>query len=255
MLNILYQMNRDQVKALSERTNLAFLPVSPCEAHGPHLPVSADVITAFTMAKDCARKLEDQGIESLIATPITYCIADLCKFPGTITIRYETMVNIVEDVCLGLAKTGFTKVVLLSGHAEPSSMDAIKEGANNVKKVIPEFEFMFSDWFAKALPLTYKDICKGEHPEFDIHAGEIETAQLMYVCPEWVDTDVAKTLPANHAAEFFFAKLEAGAQSFAEAGAPNTYFGSPAVATAEVGRKIFDVVSDFILNEMKENLK
>lgn len=55
MLNILYQMNRDQVKALSERTNLAFLPVSPCEAHGPHLPVSADVITAFTMAKDCAR--------------------------------------------------------------------------------------------------------------------------------------------------------------------------------------------------------
>ncbi len=64
MLNILYQMNRDQVKALSERTNLAFLPVSPCEAHGPHLPVS-DVITAFTMAKDCARKLE-QGIESLI---------------------------------------------------------------------------------------------------------------------------------------------------------------------------------------------
>ena len=70
MLNILYQMNRDQVKALSERTNLAFLPVSPCEAHGPHLPVSADVITAFTMAKDCARKLEDQGIESLIATQL-----------------------------------------------------------------------------------------------------------------------------------------------------------------------------------------
>ncbi len=77
-------------------------------------------------------------------------------------------------------------------------MDAIKEGANNVKKVIPEFEFMFSDWFAKKpLPLTYKDICKGEHPEFDIHAGEIETAQLMYVCPEWVDMDVTKTLPCK----------------------------------------------------------
>ncbi len=255
MENILYKMNRDQVKALSERTNLAFLPISPCEAHGPHLPVSADVITAFTMARDCARKLADKGIESLIATPITYCIADVCDFPGTITIRYETLVNIVEDVCMGLVKNGFTEVVVLSGHAEPASMDAIREAGANVKKAHPEFKFVFSDWFAKALPLTYKDICMGPHPEFDIHAGEIETAQLMYVCPDWVDAEKAYTLPDNHAAEFFFDKLAAGASGFADAGAPDTYFGSPASATAETGRKIFDVVSDFILDEMNENLR
>ena len=44
MLNKMHAMNRDQFKELSTKTDLAFLPVSPMEAHGPHLPLSADVL-------------------------------------------------------------------------------------------------------------------------------------------------------------------------------------------------------------------
>lgn len=47
MDNIMYSMNRESFKWLSEKTNLAFLPISPMEAHGPHLPLSTDVLTAL----------------------------------------------------------------------------------------------------------------------------------------------------------------------------------------------------------------
>lgn len=50
-------MNREQFRELMEKADLAFLPVSPMEAHGPHLPLSSDVLTACQMSDDTARKL------------------------------------------------------------------------------------------------------------------------------------------------------------------------------------------------------
>lgn len=252
--NEMFSMNREQFKALSERTDLAFLPVSPMEAHGPHLPLSADVQTATQMCRDASRKLADQGVESLIAAPINYCLADAAScFPGTTTIRFETLAAIVEDVCTSLARQGFRRFMLVSGHAEDASIEAICQGAERVKATYPDFKYHFSEFFTKGLPLTY-DICKGAHPEWDIHAGEIETSQILYLHPEWVDQETQRTLPPNHAAEHFGEKLAAGCDNFIDLGAPNTYFGDPAAATAETGRKIFDIVADFIVGEVKEYL-
>lgn len=254
MLNHMFSMNREQFKALLAKADLAFLPVSPMEAHGPHLPLSADVLTACQMCDDTARKLQDQGIESLIAAPINYCLADVAScFPGTTTIRAETLTAIIEDVCTSLAGRGFKKMVLISGHAEPASIEAIIQGAENVKKKYPDFKFIFSEWFTKGLPLTYH-VLRGEHPEWDIHAGEIETSQILYVRPEWVDEKVLRMLEVNNAAEHFGERLEAGADNFIDLGAPNTYFGDPAKSTPETGRKVFDIVSDFILKEIEDNL-
>lgn|GEM_PF-590396 len=253
MKNFMFSMNREEFKELMRKTDLAFLPVSPMEAHGPHLPLSTDVLTATQMCIDASRKLQDEGIESLIASPINYCLADACHFPGTATIRFETLAAIVEDVCTSLAEWGFRKFMIVSGHAEGPSIEAIKQGAENVKKKYPDFKFYFSDFFASGLPLTF-DLCRGEHPEWDIHAGEIETAQVLYMHPEWVDIKTCRTLPANHAAEHFFEKIDAGADNFADLGAPNTYFGDPAAATGELGRKICDIVADFVAGEVKENL-
>ncbi|MDD3222333.1 MAG: creatininase family protein [Clostridia bacterium] len=254
MLNKMYAMNRESFNELTKKTDLAFLPVSPMEAHGPHLPLSSDVITACQMAEDTARKLQDEGIESLIATPITYCLADVAScFSGTTTIRAETLTAIVEDVCTSLARQGFKKIMLISGHAEGPSIDAIVQGAANVQAKYPDFRFHFSDFFVKGLPLAYH-VCRGEHPEWDMHAGEIETSQIMYVHPEWVDMDALKDLPPNHAGEHFFEKWDQGCDNFIDLGAPNTYFGDPAISTAETGRKIFDIVADFIVKEAKDNL-
>ncbi len=254
MLNRMFSMNREQFRSLAKVTNLAFLPVSPMEAHGPHLPLSTDVLTACQMSEDAARKLQAEGMEALIASPINYCLADAAScFPGTTTIRAETLAAIVEDVCTAFARQGFKKIMLISGHAEGPSIDAILQGANNVKRISPDFTYHFSEFFTKGLPLTFH-VCKGEHPEWDIHAGEIETSQILYIRPELVDMEILKTLEPNYAAKHFFEKWEAGINNFIDLGAPNAYFGDPASATAETGRKIFDIISDFIVQEVKDNL-
>lgn len=254
MSHFMFTMNREQFKELMGQTDLAFLPVSPMEAHGPHLPLSTDVLTALHMCLDAQRKLEDEGVESLVASPINYCLADMAScFPGTTTIRYETLAAIVQDVCTGLAGWGFKRIMIVSGHAEPASIDAIKEGAERVKAAYPDFKFHFSDFFAKGLPLTYSFL-RSEHPENDAHAGEIETSQIMYVHPELVDVKTARTLQPNNAWATLGEKIEAGARNFIEVGATDTYMGDPSVATAETGRRINDVVAGFIADEVKQFL-
>ena len=115
MVNHMFSINREQFRRLMEKAELAFLPVSPMEAHGPHLPLSSDVLTACQMCEDAARKLQDKGVESLIASPVNYCLADVAScFPGTTTIRAETLTAIIEDVCASLAGRGFKKMVLIT---------------------------------------------------------------------------------------------------------------------------------------------
>ena len=98
-------------------------------------------------------------------------------------------------------------MVFIGGHAEPANMEAIIQEGENVKKKYPDFKYFFSEWFTKGLPLTYH-VLREEHPKCDIHAGQIESSQIMYICPEWVDEEAMRTLKVNNEAEFFGESLQ-----------------------------------------------
>ena len=62
-------------EALKERP-VALLPVGAIEAHGPHLPVTADSIIATEMAKRGAAKLLEHGVHALILPPVNFTVAE-----------------------------------------------------------------------------------------------------------------------------------------------------------------------------------
>ena len=63
------------------------LPTGSTEAHGPHLPLSTDVIIAEEMAIRAARKLEARGEVARVLPPITYSVTDFSEgFAGSISI-------------------------------------------------------------------------------------------------------------------------------------------------------------------------
>src|SRR5262245_62204355 len=81
------------------------LPVGSTEAHGPHLPLSADVIIAEEMAACAARTLEARGEAALTLPPLAYSVTDFSEgFPGSVSIRAETATALVSDILLSLVK-------------------------------------------------------------------------------------------------------------------------------------------------------
>src|SRR5688572_28487364 len=96
------------------------LAVGSTEAHGPHLPLSADVILAAEMARRAARTLEARGEAVLTLPPLAYSVTDFSEgFTGSVSIRAETATDLVGDILLSLIKQSFTRIAIANAHLEP----------------------------------------------------------------------------------------------------------------------------------------
>ena len=197
------------------------------------------------------------GKKEYPATPITYCHADVTNcFPGNTSLRPETVTAMIEDICVSLADSGFYNIIVTSGHADPTNAAAVKQGFVNANARNPKVNAVNSEWFDKGIVNGgAKEAFNCEHPEWDLHAGESETAFNLFRNPELIDMNQVAALKANWEGEFLFPRILGGAKDFLECGAPDAYFGDPASATAENGDRQYDIFSDIVVEEVLELLK
>lgn len=243
-LNHLERMTYPQVERLASRTELALLPVGPVEAHGPHLPLGTDLIAASELCERGARELAARGVECLVAPLLPYCLAEVAApFAGTVTVRAEVVAALVADICRGLARSGFRRTLVVSGHAEEENLAALRAGAAQAGELV-----RVSRWYEDALPkLVY--LLEEEHPEHDLHAGEWETALVLLRTPELVDRRALASLPPNWATRDISERRAAGARTFPELGAPEAYCGDPRRATPETGERLYAALGEFVAQE------
>ncbi len=247
LLNYLEQMTYPQVERLASRTDIALLPVGPPEAHGPHLPVGTDLIAARELCERAARELVGRGTECLIAPVLSYCLAEVSSpFPGTITIRAEVVTALVADICRGLARSGFGRTLIVSGHAEEENLAALRAGAEQAGKAEALVEV--SRWYGHALPRLLH-LLEEEHPEYDVHAGEWETALVLLRAPELVDRRALGALPPNWETRNISERRAAGARTFPELGAPEAYCGDPRRATSKTAENLYAALGKFVAEE------
>ncbi|MDQ3913169.1 MAG: creatininase family protein [Actinomycetota bacterium] len=246
-LHYMERMTYPQVERLATRTELALLPVGPPEAHGPHLPLGTDLLAARELCERASRKLMAQGAECLIAPLLPYCLAEVAKpFPGTITVRAEVVAALVADICRGLDRSGFRRILIISGHAEEENLEALRTGAAQAGKVGALVEV--SRWYDDALP-GLLHLLEEDYPEYDIHAGEWETALLLLRAPELVDQTALDALPPNWETSNISERRAAGAQTFPELGAPKAYCGDPRRATPGVAETLYAALGKFVAGE------
>jgi creatinine amidohydrolase len=246
-LHYLERMTYPQVERLAARTDLALLPVAPPEAHGPHLPVGTDLIAARELCDRAAHELAARRIECLIAPLLPYCLADVAgPFPGTITVRAEVVAALVADICRGLARSGFRRTLVVSGHAEEENLAALRAGAKQA--VVAGASARVSRWYGDALPRLLH-LLQEDYPEYDIHAGEWETALVLLRAPELVDRASLDALPPNWETRNIAERRAAGARTFPELGVPEAYCGDPRRATPATGEALYAALGRFVAEE------
>lgn len=251
-LYYLSKMNTKQVQVLQKDCDLAFVPIGPTEVHSYYLPTMTDVVLAEEVCKRAAERLEKRGIKTLIAPPIEYCVADgLNTFPGNTTLRMSTVSALIEDVCISLSKWGFKNVVIIVGHGEPRNTEAILEGLKSAMNKDNTLNARFSEWTSKGMK-NAEYLFKSEHPELEIHAGEHEVGMMLLRHPELVDREALNATEPLWATPDFWEKVSSHdpVYTFPELGAPDGYLGNPRVGTAETADKVFDVVADYVCEEV-----
>lgn len=108
----LHERRWPEIRAHLERDDVALLPVGSTEQHGRHLPVMTDAAEAIAVAVGAAARA---GV--LVAPPLWYgWTAHHMAYPGTLTLRAETLTAVVEDVCQSLLYQGFGRLIIINGH-------------------------------------------------------------------------------------------------------------------------------------------
>jgi creatinine amidohydrolase len=228
----------EALRDLDKAALWVILPVGATEAHGPHLPLSTDVIIAEAMAEAGAAALSARGVRSLIAPALAYTSAGYAAgFPGTVSVRPETVTALIVDIAQALAGHGFGRLLIANAHLEPAHIASLHAA---VRVLAGELEIVFPDVTQKPWALRLTD----EFKSGACHAGQYEGSIVLAARPELVNQGLAQSLPENPAS--LSRAIRDGKSTFEAAGGARAYFGSPARASAEEGRATLAVLGQIL---------
>jgi creatinine amidohydrolase len=239
------------IQAYLQRNDLILIPMASTEQHGPHLPLSTDSVTAYEVSR---RAAEQAGV---LYTPTVWTgyspqhMRGPGQGMGTITVRAETLLNLLYDIARSLIHHGFNKLIFVNGHG------------SNIKVIDPVLRRIRYDTgamvaFYKPYAERYMGLIKDlmENPPEETpgwHASELETSQMLAHdarlvrmdraamtethIPRWLPDSFSKAdgAPDVQFAGYQYFQFPMDHDEFTETGV----IGNPMRASAEKGEEAF----------------
>lgn len=133
------EMNWQQVERWLENDDRCVLPIGSCEQHA-HLSLAVDAILAEKVAVDAAAPL---GVP--VFPPMNYGLAPyFLAYPGTVSLRVETLLAVVRDILASLEQSGFRRVLIVNGHGGNSPVGALGQ---EWMATHPDVQIKFHNWW------------------------------------------------------------------------------------------------------------
>lgn len=206
--------------------SLAVLPVGACEQHGPHLPIGTDAMVTGWLAEQVSRNLG-----ALQLPVLAYgTSAEHRGFPGTMSLRPETLAAVVQDIVDSCAASGITRISVVSGHGgnwvlRPAIRDINARHPDRTVGLVPE-AVIWADSFAG-----------------DLHAGATETSMVMHLDPGAVGTAPPDFVPdAPREALDILSMREL---------TPDGVWGHPSKASADHGKQYLTAMVERVTDYLK----
>jgi len=179
------EMTWEEIQDYLKKNDIVIVPIGSTEQHGPHLPIGCDSLVAIGLAEETAKRTQ------VIVTPPTW-FGDSphhMAFPGTISLRSETIIQLMKDICKSLIHHGFKKIIVINGH-RGANIPALKIAMKRVKEECPTVFMAIVDPFDIGASIA-KEIRESAPGEI-FHAEELETSHLLYLYPNLVHMEKAK---------------------------------------------------------------
>lgn len=230
---------------------IAILPTGATEAHGPHLPLQTDRVIAQAMADRSAEILAEEGLPVLVLPPLDYTAAPFARgFVGTISVRPETVTALVVDIAAALARQGVGVLALANAHLDPAHLGALYAAREEIHRQPenPPLRVVFPDVTRRPWALRLTE----EFKSGACHAGRYEGSIVMAARPDLVRDDVRAGLEP-HLTSLSDA-IRNGVGSFEAAGGEDAYFGDPAAASADEGRRTIQILGEILAESVRSEL-
>mgnify|MGYP001362139858 CR=1 FL=1 len=176
----LNELTWPEVELYLKTNDICIVPVGSTEQHGPAGPLGLDAYVAISLAEDTAKQA---GV--LTTPPLWFSDASHhMAFPGTISLRTETLMEVIKDIGRSLARHGFRKIIFINGH-KGTNLPALSTAVRALhERELPEVLFAVADPLHLARSAAGKIKETREH-----HAGELEMSHVYYKFPDLIRMD------------------------------------------------------------------
>jgi creatinine amidohydrolase len=237
------------LKDLDPDSTIAILPAGAIEAHGPHLPLGTDLIIATAMARAGARRLAARGLHVVLLPALPFAPAPFAAaFAGTIDTPPGSTTDLVVGVARSLARHGVRLTALANAHHDPAHVRALHAAAEAVA-ADGKATIVFPDLTRR----RWAERLTGEFRSGACHAGRYEGSIVLAEQPDQVDRNAMKDLLPNPRS--LVEAIREGCHTFEAAGGPHAYFGWPADATADEGKRTIDILGAILEEAAMEILE
>ena len=186
----LKEMTATELGEALKTADIAVLAFGAVENHASHLPLGADNFQGEELIKRTAARLTEMGLPAVPA----FCVpfgAQTNRFEryspvGDICLTQNTFIKLVEELSLSLIATGFKRLVFCVSHAE--SHASLHVAAKNLGD-LHNVPVIIADWIPPMRSEWPKFL---KNPTHQGHGGEDETACVMAIVPELVNTSGVK---------------------------------------------------------------
>ncbi len=232
---------------------VAVLPVAAIEQHGPHLPVSVDTTLVDGVI---AATLPHLGATRALFLPTQQVgkSNEHQRFPGTLTLKAETLIALWTELGECVHRAGIKKLVLFNSHGgQISVMDIV---ARDLRVRLDMLVFSVN-WFTLPLGDEVNELFTADEHRFGIHGGDMETSMMLALAPNIVDMSQARDFKSSSQARHekypilgngSSAKMGWQTQDYNPMGA----CGNAAIATAEKGHAVINASGQKLAQLLQE---
>ncbi|NDJ21946.1 creatininase family protein [Nostoc sp. B(2019)] len=242
---LLHLSTWQEVEAYLQQSQGIILPIGSTEQHGPTGLIGTDAICAEAIARGVG-----DATQAIVGPTINVGMAlHHTAFPGTISLRPSTLIQVVQEYVTCLAKAGFTKFYFINGHG--GNIATLKAAFSETYAHLEDLQIanaqrvqcQVANWFMCGS--VYKLAKELYGNQEGSHATPSEVALTQYVYPEAI-----KQAPLSP--EVGTVHRIYGAANF-RAHYPDGRMGSnPSLATPEHGKQFYDLAVKELSNDYLE---
>ena len=243
-----------EIEAMPDKENIVIIqPIGAIEQHGPHLPIAVDSAISLGVLGKALSQLE-QNIPAYALPCLYYGKSnEHWGFPGTITLKAETLLSVIKEMAASIYQAGFRKLVLMNSHGgQPQIMEI---AARDLHQEHPDFAvFPLFTW---RVPNIAGELLTPQELAYGIHAGDAETSIMLALLPDQVKMAQAVTEYPSRLPQDSLLSME-GKLPFAwltRELSKTGVMGDPTVATKEKGDRILASVADGWVQVIKDIYK
>ncbi|CEJ43152.1 creatininase family protein [Umezakia ovalisporum] len=188
-----------EVEAYLQQSRGIILPIGSTEQHGPIGLIGTDAICAEAIARGVG-----EATQGMVGPTINVGMAlHHTAFPGTISLRPSTLIQVIRDYLTCLAKAGFSKFYFINGHG--GNIATLKAAFSETYAHLEDLQIsnaeqvqcQLANWFMCSSVYKLAQELYGD--EEGSHATPSEVAITQYVYPQAIkQASLSPKVPSGH---------------------------------------------------------